>query len=163
MPRPTTKDQLLTQMQTEHKALEAFLATLTPEQLTRTHPVLERSIKDVLMHLYAWEQLCLGWYRAGRAGHNPPLPAEGFKWNQIPALNEYLYEQHRDRPLAEVMDCFMTSYRQIRETVEAISEEELFTPGRYAWTNKNAMATYFISATSSHYNWARKEVKKCLK
>jgi hypothetical protein len=49
------------------------------------------------------------------------------------------------------------------KAVEALSEEELFTPRLYPWTNKNALAAYFISATSSHYAWARKEVRKCLK
>jgi hypothetical protein len=49
------------------------------------------------------------------------------------------------------------------KTVQGIEEQDLFTPGRYAWTGKNAAAAYFIGATSSHYVWARKEVRKCLK
>jgi len=163
MPRPTTKNQLLTEMQKEHDALETFLNTLPPEQMTRPSVTLQRSVKDVRMHLFDWEQMCLGWYQAGLRGESPPLPAEGFKWNQIPALNEQLYQKHRDQPLAEAIQAFRASYRQIRETLQAITEEDLFTPGRYAWTKKLALAAYFISATSSHYVWARKEVKKCLK
>lgn len=163
MPRPTSKNQLLTEMQKEHDALETFLNTLTPAQMTRPSVTLQRSVKDVLMHLFDWEQMCLGWYQAGLRGESPPLPALGFKWNQIPALNEQLYQKHRDQPLAEAMQDFRASYRQIRETLQAITEEDLFTPGRYAWTKKLALAAYFISATSSHYVWARKEVKKCLK
>jgi hypothetical protein len=47
--------------------------------------------------------------------------------------------------------------------VQAASEEDLFTPGRYAWTKQNLLAAYFASATSSHYVWAKKEIRKCLK
>jgi hypothetical protein len=163
MPRPTHKAQLLEAMQTEHTALDKVLADLTPEQMTAVSAATPWSIKDILAHLSAWEQLCLGWYKAGQRGQTPALPAEGFNWAQIPALNKQIFETHRARPLAEVKQQYQASYRRIYKTVEAISEEELFTPRLYAWTNKNALATYFISATSSHYAWARKEVRKCLK
>ncbi len=163
MPRPTTKAQLLEAMQAEHAALDKVLAALTPEQMTTFSPATNWSIKDVLAHLTAWEQLCLGWYQAGERGQTPHLPAEGFNWAQLPALNRQIYEARRARPLAEVRQQYRASYQRILKTVQALSEEELFTPKLYAWTNKNALAAYFISATSSHYAWARKEVRKCLK
>jgi hypothetical protein len=163
MPRPTTKAQLLEAMQSEHAALDKVLAALTPEQMTSVSHATQWSIKDVLVHLTAWEQMCLGWYKAGRRGQTPHLPAEGFNWAQIPALNRQIYEAHRASPLAEVRQQYHASYQHMLKTVQAIREEELFTLRLYAWTNKNALAAYFISATSSHYVWARKEVRKCLK
>jgi uncharacterized protein (TIGR03083 family) len=163
MPRPTSKTQLLDTLQREHEALDKLLAPLTPEQLTTVSPATHWSIKDVLAHLSAWEQMCLGWYKAGQRGQTPALPAPGFNWAQIPALNQQIFEARHAHPLAEVQQQYRASYRRILKTVEAISEEELFTPRLYPWTNKNALATYFISATSSHYAWARKEVRKCLK
>lgn len=107
--------------------------------------------------------MCLGWYRAGLRDEVPSLPAEGFNWREIPALNKQIYQQHRTRPLDEVLPAFHDSYAQMLETIQQISEEEMFTPERYAWTRKNAMGTYFVSATSSHCAWARKEIRKCLK
>ena len=163
MPRPTTKPQLLEAMQSEHAALDKVLAALTPEQMTAVSPVTKWSIKDVLAHLTAWEQMCLGWYQAGQRGQTPCLPAEGFNWAQLPALNKQIYAAHHTRPLAEIQQQYRASYRRMLKAVEALSEEELFTPRLYPWTNKNALAAYFISATSSHYAWARKEVRKCLK
>ncbi|MBN1888745.1 MAG: ClbS/DfsB family four-helix bundle protein [Thermoflexales bacterium] len=163
MPRPTDKKQLLDAMQKEHQALEKLLSSLTSEQMTHVSPSLERSAKDVLAHLIEWEQMCLGWYQAGLRGEKPPLPAEGFNWAQLPALNQHIYEKHRDLPLEDVMKQFQASYQQILQTVQELSQEELFTPGHYSWTGKNAMAAYFIGSTSSHYVWAKKEVKKCLK
>jgi len=61
------------------------------------------------------------------------------------------------------MKQFRASYRQMLKTMPGIDEEDLFTSGRFAWTGQNAAAAYFIGATSSHYAWARKEVRKCLK
>lgn len=163
MPRPTNKAQLLSAIQHEHETLDKFLVTLTPDQLTHTSKITSCSIKDVLAHLLAWEQMCLGWYTAGLRGVAPPLPAEGYNWAQIPALNRAIFERYHDRPLAEVLKQYRASYRQTLKTVQGIDEEDLFTPGRFAWTKKNALAAYFIGATSSHYAWARKEVRRCLK
>ena len=62
MPRPTTKSQLLAEIEKEHIALEELIATLTPEQMTQQSVVGKWSVKDVLAHLMEWEQMFLGWY-----------------------------------------------------------------------------------------------------
>lgn len=163
MPRPTTKAALLAAMQTEHTALEALIADLTPDELERSSPLTKWAIKDVLAHLFEWEQMCLGWYKAGLRGKEPPLPAEGYNWAQLPALNKSIYQKYRGQPLEYVLKHFRASYRQMLKAVQGMDEADLFTRGRYAWTKKNALSAYVIGATSSHYNWARKEIKKCLK
>ena len=119
--------------------------------------------KDVLAHLSEWEQMCLDWYRLGVIGEKPPVPAEGYNWAQLPALNQHILEKHRQRTLEEILDWFEASYMEILAIVQDIPEAEMFTPGKYAWTGKNSMAAYFIGSTSSHYLWARKEVRKIIK
>lgn len=163
MPRPTSKTDLLAAIDQERGALEAILETLTPKQMVEPGVVGEWSVKDVLAHLVEWEQMVLGWYRAGLRGEIPELPAPGYKWNRTPQLNQMIYEKHRDRPLGEVMEQFHASHREILGVIQELSNEELFTAGRHAWTQSNTMGTYFVSATSSHYLWARKEVRKGLK
>jgi hypothetical protein len=44
-------------MQQAHEALEKSLESLTPDQLTHVSKTTKWSIKDVLPHLLAWEQL----------------------------------------------------------------------------------------------------------
>jgi hypothetical protein len=53
---------------------------------------------------------------------------------------------------------FQDSYRQTLEAVRAMTEEELFTPGRYRWTKQNTLADYVIPCTSEHYQWALTEM-----
>ncbi len=164
MPRPTNKEQLLAAAQKEHDSLEKFLGTLDPSVMETTSPDIEHwGPKDILAHVTEWEQMCLGWYRAGVAGKNPSLPADGYNWREVPALNEQIYQKHRERPLHEIKKAYYASYREIVKTIRGIDEEEMFTPERYAWTRKNAMGTYFVSATSSHYRWAKKEIRKQLR
>ncbi len=164
MPRSTNKEDLVTAAQKEHDALDKVLEALDPTQMDYISPDIEHwGMKDIQAHLTAWEQMCLGWYHAGVAGENPPLPAAGYNWRAIPALNKEIYEKYRERPLAEVLQAYRDSYQEILQTIQAIDEAEMFTPSRYAWTRKNAMGTYFVSATGSHYVWAKKEIRKCLR
>lgn len=163
MPRPTSKHDLLAAIEKERTALEAFLEPLTTEQMTLPGIVGDWSAKDVLAHLFAWEQMVLSWYDAGLRGETPELPAPGFKWNETPQLNQQIYEEHRDWPLDKVMGQFHTSHQEILGVIRELPNEKLFTAGHFAWTKKNTLGTYMVSATSSHYLWARKEMRKGFK
>jgi hypothetical protein len=163
MPRPTTKKQLLEAIEVERKALEKFLDELSPAQLTRPGLVGEWSAKDVLAHLIEWEQMVLKWHAAGLKGKVPVTPSEEFNWAQLPALNQQIYEKQRDKSLVYIQKEFKSSFKKILSTIHGLSDEDLFTHGRYAWTKNNTLGAYFISNTSSHYHWARTTMKKGLK
>jgi hypothetical protein len=163
MPRPTSKAELLTAIEKERGALEELLESLSSEDMIEPGVVGEWSVKDVLAHLTEWEQMVLGWYRAGLRGQMPELPAPGYKWNQTPQLNQKIYKKHRDRALEQVLREFQDSHEEILDVIHDLSNDDLFTAGKYAWTRRNTMGTYFVSATSSHYLWARKEIRKGLK
>ncbi|MBN2083927.1 MAG: ClbS/DfsB family four-helix bundle protein [Anaerolineales bacterium] len=163
MPRPATKKQLLSAMQMEHEALEKALEPLTERQITAIRRTTKWSIKDVLAHLSAWEQMVIGWYETGRKGRTPAVPSEKYNWGQLPALNKEIYEKYRARSLKAVLRRFHESYAEVQKTIKGISEADLFTPGRYSWTKTTTLGSYFVSCTSSHYNWARKEIRKSLK
>ena len=105
----------------------------------------------------------LSWHSAGLRGGIPITPAEGFNWAQLPQLNQQIYEKHRNRPLTDIQKEFKSSYKKMLNTIQGLSEEDLFTCGRYPWTRNNSLGAYFISSTSSHYHWARAEIKKGLK
>lgn len=163
MPRPASKVDLLKAIAREHGALEAALASLSPEQMLRPGVVGEWSAKDVLSHLIEWQQMLLGWYRSGVRGETPAVPAPGFKWNQTPQLNHQIYLKHRERPLAEVLEGFAASHLEVLGLIEDLSDRELFTPSLHAWTGKSTLGTYVVSATSSHYVWARQRIRRAFK
>jgi hypothetical protein len=160
MPRPTTKDQLISESQKEYAALEQFLATLTAEQMIQPGVLGEWSVKDTIAHLLEWQQMFLGWYAAGLRGENPPTPAVGYKWSQLPALNQVIYEKYRLQTLDDILARFRDTHWRVTELLQSLSQEELFASGRYLWARKNALASYLTSITSSHYRWARTELRK---
>ena len=163
MPKPTTKEQMLEEIDQERNALEEFLRSLTPDELVRPNILGPWSAKDVMAHLLEWEQMFLGWYKAGLRGKLPEKPAPGFKWNQLPELNQQIYEKYCDQSLQEVQRQFRASYRQIIKTLHGLHEEDLFTPKRFARTEKHALLSFILPNTSSHYRWARTEMQKTMK
>lgn len=163
MPRPTTKSALMDENRDKYAALEAWLAGLTPEQMVQPGLLGDWSVKDVLAHLHEWHAMLLRWYAAGLRGENPPTPAEGYTWAQLPVLNKRIYETYRDRSLEEVITKFRTSHQELQVLIDSLSEEDLFTPGLYGWMRQNKLSAYFKSCGSSHYHWALTEMRKGLK
>ena len=163
MPKPTTKKELIESAQQEREALEELLATLTPEQMTQPNKIGEWAVKDVMAHLIEWESMVMQWYESGKKGKNPAVPSAEYNWGQLPALNHAIFLKYRAAPLAEIQKTFKASYKKILKTIESIPEKELFTHKIYPWTNNNQLAAYFVSATSSHYRWARTIIRKAVK
>lgn len=163
MPRANNKKQLLEDMEVEGKALEQLLSGLSPEQMIQPGIVGEWSVKDVLAHLLEWQNMVLKWHTAGLQGKVIPIPAEGLNWAQIPLLNQRIYEAYCGTPLADIQKQLKATHKKMLNTIQGLSDEELFTRGHYAWTKNNTLGTYFVSCTSSHYNWARTNIKKGLK
>lgn len=118
------------------------------------------TINDLLAHLVAWHRLFLGWHRDGLEGREPELPAPGYRWNQTPALNRDLQREHRDRPTDELQAELEASHAEVLQLARRSSAAELFTPGRFPWTGKNALVTYLGANTASHYRFACKVLRR---
>lgn len=121
------------------------------------------TIRDLLAHLTEWEQMCLGWYRIGRDGGHPILPARGYKWNETPRLNQAIWAKHRLKSTGKVIDELEASYQEILLLIRQLSQEELLTSGHFAWTGKYPLTTYLAPNTCSHYRFATKILKRLLK
>lgn len=160
MPRPTSKTELVEAADRELALLRKETASLSPEEMVEPDIVGPWSVKDVFAHLTAWHRLALGWYETGLRGESPELPAPGFKWNQTPALNEQIYQQYCDTTLEDTMDAFERSHAETMVLIDKLSNDDLFGPSKHVWTGRNTLGTYFVSTTSSHYLWARKEIRK---
>jgi hypothetical protein len=162
MARPTTKDGLIEASETGLRLLleeiDAVPVDLQAAELVSE--VGDRSIRDVVCHLYEWHRLMLGWYESGMRGEKPAIPAEGYTWKTTPALNDMLRARHSDTPLAAARDELLASHRAIHGLIDSHTDAELFTKQYYPWTGSTSLGAYFVSSTSSHYEWARKKIRR---
>jgi hypothetical protein len=143
--------------------LKNTISGLDARQMQETGVCGSWSTKDLMAHLVEWKMMLLAWYRAGLAGQCPKTPAEDLKWNQLPVLNELIYQKWKDEPLEKVLSEFETTYRETLALANSIPEDQLFLRTLYPWmkTYPSAPLARWIEAnTSSHYRWARILIKK---
>lgn len=165
MARPQTKKDLLEQAAKNYDKLMAFIDKLSDAEQNQEFPegTMNRNIRDVLAHLHEWHQMVLGWYTVGQRGDTPDIPAKGYNWRQIPALNREIWERYSQTSLPKAKELFQDSHAAILELVHRHSNDELFERSRYPWTGNNALGSYFVSCTSSHYDWGLKLIRRARK
>jgi hypothetical protein len=157
--RAKTKKELLESIRKNRELLEKKFSQLGPKQMVWPGSMDDWSVKDILAHLVDWEQRFIEWYKAGQKGEIPVTPAPGFTWRELPKLNQEGFEQHKDETLAGVLERSEKSYLQVLELVEGMKEEEIFEARYYEWTGDSSLLPWIAANTSSHYNWARRNIR----
>ena len=165
MPRPKNKVDLITLSQANFERLNDLIDQLPPAQQKKNFPdgTMNRNIRDVLAHLYHWHLLFLGWYKIGMSGKKPDIPAKGYNWKETPALNRMILEKYQVMSLGTIRKKFAKSHDEVQQVIKAHANEELWVKGVYPWTGGTCLGAYLVSATSSHYDWAFKLIRKALK
>ena len=162
MPRPTTKASLLAASQANYQRLMDFIGSLPEAERAATFhgASMNRNIRDVLAHLHQWHLMMLGWYQVGMAREKPVMPAEGYTWKTVPELNRKIWEQSQQTELSSITSALQHSYQQLQELIARHTDTELFEKKHYPWTGSTSLGAYLISATSSHYDWAWKLIRR---
>ncbi len=144
------------------EALMSFIESMSQKEQNQEFPkgTMNRNFRDVLMHLHHWHLMMLEWYTIGMRGEKPEMPAKGYTWKSTPELNKWIWEKYSDIRLEDAMENVNSSYNKVRDIIAKHSNEELFEKKRYKWTGTTSLGAYLISATSSHYDWAIKLIKK---
>ena len=168
MPRPTNKKALLELAEINFNKLLDFISELPDEIKTKTFKNNElndrdKTVSDVICHLHEWHLMMKNWYKTGMSGKKPAIPAEGITWQTLPVLNRRIYEQYKGTELKKAITMFKKSYKDIIDLIKTHTDDELFTKKKYDWTGTTSLGAYFISSTSSHYDWGLKTIKPVLK
>ena len=171
MPRPKTKEELVLASQENYEKLKRFISQLSEDELQtpfdfsrdpkkkEAHWKRDQNLRDVLIHLYEWQQLLLTWVHSNQEGHERPFLPESYNWKTYGQMNVAFWKKHQKTTLEEATRLLAQSHREVLELVEDFSTDELFTKGVYQWTGGTSLGSYFVSSTSSHYDWALKKLK----
>ncbi len=171
MARPTTKNDLIDSSTTNFDKLISLLDSLSVEQQGTTfsfdlarekgdHWGRDRNIHDVLIHLYEWHQLMLNWVQSNLKGESKQFLKEGYNWRTYGAMNVEFMDKHKSSSYKEALDLFNSSHTKIMKLIEDFSDEDLFSKGAFTWVGGSTLGSYFVSVTSSHYEWALKKIRK---
>ena len=163
MQEPQTKVEMLQWVNDEWEALNDWLARIPPAE--RERPGVEGgdwSIKDLMAHVTAWEKLMVQWLLEAARGETPQRPVPGLTWDDLDLLNQRIYDQNHDRPLVDVEADYHAFHQTALETVLPLSEEELFTAGRYDWMNDRPLWYVVAGNMWNHYQEHREGLETWL-
>ena len=175
MSRPTSKTDLMTAAADNYRKLNALIDGLTEKELTtefdfaadekkkEAHWKRDKNLRDVLIHLYEWHQLLLSWVQANQNGEEKPFLPRPYNWKTYGEMNVFFWKKRQNTSLEDAKEMLDQSHREIMQLAETFSNEELFSKGVYKWVGGSALGSYFVSNTSSHYDWAMKKLKAHIK
>lgn len=122
----------------ELQVWDELLSKMSHEQLTV--PLLSdgQSIKDILGHLHAWQQLSIARLEAARLQSEPDMPA--WLHGQDPDKDELTDEYNariqavfRDQSWAQVYTAWRDGYRRFLELADMIPDSDLLDETKYSW------------------------------
>lgn len=175
MPRPTTKSELLAAANSSFAKLTKLWDSL-PESAARApfpaavftagtekHWKRDRCLRDVVVHLHEWHNLVTNWVADNRASTPASFFPKPYTWRNYGELNEQFVRDHQDTSYDAARALLAASHRRVLEMIDEFTDEELFTKKYFDWTGSTSLGSYFVSATSSHYQWAAKKTRAVLR
>jgi hypothetical protein len=175
MPRPATKKDLISAANEQFDKMWALIDSMTEEERGKpfkfgddpgeeeAHWKRDKNLRDVLVHLYEWHQLLLNWINSNLKGRHVPFLPEPYTWKTYGVMNMKFWEKHQSTPYEDARKMLMQSHKEVMALIEGFTNEELFEKQHFKWSGTTNLGSYFISNTSSHYNWAIKKIKRQIK
>jgi hypothetical protein len=158
MDEPMSKTRILESIQSGRKALQATLEGMSEVHMTEPGVESGWSVKDILVHIAAWEGMMVGWVEASLRGETPDRPPPGKTWDDLDGLNAQIYADNKDKALDEVRMDFQASHQRVLRLVQAMTEEELLDPGRFEWLQGDPMWHLVAANTWWHFNEHRETI-----
>ena len=165
MPRPTTKADLIQAANDQFAKLWTLIDEMSDEEKSADIVPNERdkNVRDVLVHLYEWHCLLLNWIRSNTNRNPAPFLPASYNWKTYPQMNVVFWEKHQNTSYTDAETMLKKTHKEVLALIETFSNEALFSKGAFDWTGTTTLGSYCVSATSSHYDWAIKDIKKALK
>ena len=163
------KEHILTALREQFESWNELLASLSEEQITAPHFDFDWSIKDVLAHLWAWQQISSARVEGGVLDQKPEYPKWilnlGEDWEEdADRVNALTFENNHAKPWSEVYENWRSGFLRFLELGNKISERELLDGDRYPWLNGYSLAFILIASYEHHQehfeklqNWLKEQ------
>ena len=170
MARPTTKEDLLISAKENYEKLNELISKLSEKELNtpfdfsagekkEAHWKRDKNLRDILIHLHEWHMLILNWVNSNQNGEEKSFIPKPYNWKAYADMNVEFWKKHQNTPLEKATEMLNKSHNDVISLAEKFSNEELFSKNIFKWVGGSTLGSYFVSATSSHYDWAIKKLK----
>lgn len=149
------KEHILAALSEQFNRWEELLASLSEEQITTPRFDFEWSIKDVLAHLWAWQQISIARMEAGVKDREPEFP----KWivesvenweADADHVNALTFETQHTKTWSEIYENWRRGFLRFLELGNEIPERNLLDGDRYPWLKGYSLAAILIASYDHH-------------
>jgi hypothetical protein len=149
------KTQTLKLLNKEFNRWDELLLSLREEQITDPNLPSNLSIKDVIAHLWAWQQRSIARLQAGLHDKEPEFPRWPESFNpeieDVDGINAWILETGREKTWSRVYADWKAGYLRLLELGQAIPEKDLLDPDRYAWMDGQPLSLVLTGTYDHHH------------
>jgi len=148
------KDHILLAMRELFERWEESLSLLKEEQVTQKLGDSDWTIKDAVVHLWAWQQRTLARVEAAVENREPIMPAwastADFNQVDVDVINARIYDSNRNKSWDEVHKNWKEGFQNILEAASKVGERDMLDVERFAWLKDYSLAHILISSYDHH-------------
>ena len=149
------KEHILAALREQFGNWEKLLASLSEEQITAPSFDLDWSIKDVMAHLWAWQQISIARMEGGLRDREPEYPTWIVKssedWEEnADQTNTITFETQHDKSWSEIHQKWKDGFLRFLELGNKISERDLLDADKYPWLKGYSLAFILIASYDHH-------------
>ncbi|MGY5858415.1 MAG: ClbS/DfsB family four-helix bundle protein [Candidatus Thorarchaeota archaeon] len=123
------KQVLTEKLNMTYSWIERMLSQISEDEMTQSIISGERTPKDILAHIAAWNWNGIEWIKSVAAGEKPLLPMDGHNLEErdtiFAGLNEEIHSRNQSKSLKEVIDDYHQSWAILMTLVETLKQEDL--------------------------------------
>ena len=149
------KDHILTALREQFDQLDELLASLSEEQITTPNFDDNWSIKDVVNHLWGWQQISIARINAGVHNREPGFPdwliSFPGNWDEnATQTNAWIYKNFHSQSWAEANKNWKEGFLQLLDLSEKVSERYLLDGDKYLWLKGYSLAFVLVASYEHH-------------
>ena len=150
-----TKQQILEDLGEIFTRWQDLLRALSDENITQPLTPSDWSVKDVVAHMWFWQQASVSRMDAAVRNQEPDYP-EWWKIfgpdpnEDVDRTNAWNYEHTRNNPWQSVYADWKGQFQHYLELIEQVNEKDLFEVGRFKWMGTYPLAASPIASWDHH-------------
>lgn len=155
------KEHILAALREQFNSWEELLASLSEEEITTPHFDFDWSIKDVIAHLWGWQQISIARMEAAVHDREPEFPKwvmdlQGVWEENADQTNAKIYETNHQNPWSEIHQIWRAGFLRFLELGDSISEKNLLDGDKYPWLKGYSLAFILVASYDHHQEHTEK-------
>lgn len=151
------KQRIMTMLRSELRRWEALIASLSSAQLTTPLLPNHQSMKDVLAHLYAWQQVSIARLEAAQRNAEPVFP----EWlagldpeseTDREDFNARIHATYHAQPWSQVYQKWYAGFQWFLKLADAIPTADLLDATKYPWLKGYPLIAVLHGSYEHHHH-----------